>query len=168
MALKNLSPCEAEIAQGGRERIRLGTGTDFFAAFLKYSHRLGISSDAECMLDHVELRAPVPIAVEVVRRSVYDLGLDSGGYFKSIMARVTHRRQECPPELGPQFCLQHLDWRKGEKLYIAMKPIVVSGCPCIFSVREDHGLLWLTTDAADDRSYFSADSTFLLTAPRTQ
>lgn len=167
---KELPLSGSEIELNHCEKLKLGTGpasgSDFRREFLR-QHNLAISPDADDMLAHPAFAvAKVQIEIKAVQRSVADLGLERGGHFRSIMVHALQKGlQLCPPELALQRCLQCGRFRKGEKLHIAMRPIVVSGHPHIFTVMEVSGWLWLTTDAGHDRSFYSADSIFAFVEP---
>jgi hypothetical protein len=106
--------------------------------------------------------------VSTVRLRVADLGFPEGAFTREIIgsdgdrdlfgnpAPFTGGRSRqlglelCPPDLGPYLRLEYTDQPRGERLYVAMKPIMSSdGEPRIFVV--EHSSAGLSLDAARAR-----------------
>lgn len=106
--------------------------------------------------------------VTTVRVRVADLGFPEGALTREIIgsdgdrdifgnsAPFTGGRRSqlglelCPPDLGPYLRLEYADQPLGERLYVAMKPIMASdGEPRIFVV--EHSSAGLSLDAAHAR-----------------
>ncbi|PIT92392.1 MAG: hypothetical protein COU08_02710 [Candidatus Harrisonbacteria bacterium CG10_big_fil_rev_8_21_14_0_10_42_17] len=86
--------------------------------------------------------------VDLVVRSVNELGFPEGALYDTIIARARERGLDlCPAEVDPQLKLQYTDQPMDEWLHIAMEPITdMIGNLRIFFVGHDEDGRWLSTD----------------------
>jgi hypothetical protein len=117
------------------------------------------------------------VQVHTARLRVVDLGFPQGALTREIIgtdedrdlfghvAQFTGGRYRqmglelCPPDLGPCLRMDYADQPRGERLHIAMKPIVTSdGEPRIFVVEHTaEGLLLNAARARHDDQWFPDD-----------
>ena len=83
--------------------------------------------------------------VDLVAVSVAELGFQNGASRSDIYMRALELGLElCPPEVGPQLCLQYKAQPMDEWLLIGMEPIAGSGGSLgVFYVGHDGRSLWL-------------------------
>ncbi len=108
------------------------------------------------------------IEVDLVRRSVRDLGFDHSTQLPELYAAATGTGLElCPEEVGPQLRLKYLDQPEGETLHIGMNPRVVPGfiLPFHYRLQHSHEKLWMEWSYEDDYTYY-ADEIFVFIQPR--
>lgn len=112
--------------------------------------------------------------VKLVNVSMADLGFKKGDRYENICAKAEEEfgLGDCPNEVSPKLRLKYKDQPKGEKLNIAMEPIINSnGCPSIFRLehrdRSDHGhgsALWLNARNVHPNSFCFYHSRFIFLA----
>lgn len=88
------------------------------------------------------------IAIDLIVKSVSELGFDEGANFDQIcQAAQKIGLIKCPAEAGPQLRLQHTDQPEGEWLVVAMDSITDSaGDPRMFLVGHNDRGRWLVGD----------------------
>ncbi len=86
-----------------------------------------------------------PEEIELVRRSVKDLGLTGTPTTDEVYTRAQELGLElCPAEVGPHLRLTYTDQPMGEWFYIGMKQVSDRyGDPRVFSLALDGGGVWL-------------------------
>ena len=118
--------------------------------------------------------------VRTVRLRVIDLGFPQGALTREIIGTDEDRNlfghvapftggryrqmglELCPPDLGPCLRTDYPDQPRGERLYIAMKPIATSdGEPRIFIVEHTAEGLSLSTAPARHDDHWSPDDLFV-------
>ena len=131
---KALAPlCPPEVAQQGFaiwKTIKLGTGlktADDFRVAIKAAG-MYISEWGNDILGKPAFTAnSEETEVDLVVVSNADLGFKDGAKVKDTYARALEIGLElCPNEVGPQLLLQYTDQPNGERLLIAMEPIIDS------------------------------------------
>ena len=128
--------------------IKLGTGlktADDFCKTLK-DNGFNISGWANDILRKPAFTvAAEETEVELVKVTVAELGFKRGARHEQTYERAKEFGLElCPPEVGPQLRLQYQDQPNGERILVAMEPIIVSdGDPDVFSVERYVSGLWL-------------------------
>jgi hypothetical protein len=141
--------------------LTIGTGLTDANAF-RIAHKRAncrIGDYADQLLGKITI-AKEPIALDLVRVSVAELGFKDGAYLKDIYARA---QQElglmlCPAEVGPQLRLAYLDQPLGEWLAVAMEPVADSdGNLRVFGVEQDDGGLWLHAYWGGSSGFWSPD-----------
>ena len=118
--------------------------------------------------------------VRTVRLQVVDLGFPEGALTREIIGTEADRDlfghvtpftggryrqlglELCPPDLGPQLRLDYQDQPRGERLYIAMKPIATSdGEPRIFVVEHTAEGVSLNAARARHDDHWPPDNLFV-------
>ena len=128
--------------------IKLGTGlktADDFRKTLK-DNGFNISGWANDILRKpVFTVAAEETEVELVKVTVAELGFKRGARHDQTYERAKELGLElCPPEVGPQLRLQYQDQPNGERILVAMEPIIVSdGDSDVFGVERVGSGLWL-------------------------
>ena len=104
--------------------------------------------------------------IDLVNISVRELGFDRATHYDAICARAKELGLElCPPEVGPQLRLQHLDQPLDEWLCVAMEPIRDSdGDLGVFLVERDDDGLWLSSDYGRPDTLWLPDDRFVFRA----
>jgi hypothetical protein len=117
------------------------------------------------------------VQVRTVRLRVADLGFPEGALTREIIGTDEDRNlfgqaapftggryrqlglELCPPDLGPHLRLEYADQPRGERVYLAMKPITTSdGGPRIFVVEHTaEGLSLNAARARHDDQWSSGD-----------
>lgn len=100
--------------------------------------------------------------VTLIRLTVADLGFRTSATTDQIFERAEALGLElCPPDTGPNYRLKYRNQTMGERLYIGMKPIIVSdGRPIVFSLERREDGLWLNGFWASPAYAWSPDSRF--------
>lgn len=95
--------------------------------------------------------------VELVACSVAELGFRNEATLEDIYARAQYLGLDlCPPEVGPQLCLQYMDQLMGEWFFIAMEPIAHSdGRLFLFSVIREGNVRHLRADSGDPDHFYN-------------
>jgi hypothetical protein len=147
----------------------LKTADDFHKALEKGGHVIG--SWGYGILGQLAFKvSETANYVELVKITVRELGFKNGATNAQINERAKELGLElCPNEVGPQLRLQYKDQPKGERILVAMEPIVGFGtCPWLFSVeRNPDGVSYLRRNDGDPRTYWEdADVLFVFVRPR--
>ncbi len=124
---------------------------------------------AETLLDNLTLAlASKPIAVDLVIRTVEELGFKSGAYYWQICARAIELGLElCPVEVGPMLRLVYCDQPREGPLCIASEAIIGSSNDRnIFTVRHGAGGLWLDWYDVGTNDVFATTRRFVFVLPR--
>ena len=77
----------------------------------------------------------------------------------------------CPAEVGPRLREQYLNQPKGEKLVIAMRPVVMAVDPHSFHIVRDgdDNKMWLSSNYTSNGDYFwCRDYQFIFRRPRVK
>ncbi|TSC83207.1 MAG: hypothetical protein G01um101419_173 [Parcubacteria group bacterium Gr01-1014_19] len=104
--------------------------------------------------------SPKETEIDLVKLTVAQLGLTSGGTREQIYAKAKEPGLEtCPAEVGPQLRLQYQDQPYGEWILVGMEPIAGSdGLPRVFGVGLSSGVRWLNAyDGYADDFWFPED-----------
>ena len=106
---------------------------------------------------------PGAIEVELVVASVAELGFKNSAKFSAICSRIRELGYDlCPNEVGPQLRLQYKNQPRGERLIIAMEPIVALGSYLgVFEVIHDMNGLWISSDSGHPDSLWPDKSLFV-------
>lgn len=112
--------------------------------------------------------APKPTAVDLVIRTVEELGFETGAHYRQICARaIKLGLQLCPVEVGPMLRLIYCDQPYGEPLFIATDAILGSANDQnIFKIRCGAGGLWLDWYPVDTMEVWHQGRRFVFMAPR--
>ena len=146
--------------------IKLGTGLQTADDFRKAVKSAGmeIGDWANDILGNSSFTvAESEMEVELVVCSVAELGFKDGATRKDIYVRAEELGLHiCPPEVGPQLCLQYMDQQKGEGLVIAMEPITVSGGHLyLFDIAHDDVARWLSVGYGGPVSFWDGSYQFV-------
>lgn len=97
--------------------------------------------------------------LELVQVTVAELGFPEGATRKEIYeAALAAGLNLCPPEVGPQLCLQYPDQSLNEWMQIGMDPIAYSdGNLHVFSVGHNDDGRWLHSNSGNPGSRWDAD-----------
>lgn len=103
--------------------------------------------------------ADQPIELSIVAPTVAELGFKDRARYTDICQRGLDLGYGlCPPELGPQVCLQYRRLRIGDVFWLAMEALCnSSGIPCIFSIERDNNGQWLGASYTDHDSSYNLD-----------
>lgn len=103
------------------------------------------------------------IEVELVQVDNTTLGFKEGCPLRDSYKRARKLGLElCPHEVGPQLRLQYNDQPKDEWLFIAMRPIAVSGGRLsVFSVEHGGSCLWLHGDVGHPDKFVDGNQRFV-------
>ena len=128
--------------------IKLGTGLKTADDFRRALEDVGvnISDWANDILGKPAFTvASEETEVDLVKVTVAELGFKKGARHDQIYERVKKLGLElCPAEVGPQLRLQYQDQPNGERILVAMEPIIASdGYPLVFNVGRGESGLWL-------------------------
>jgi hypothetical protein len=106
--------------------------------------------------------------LDLVRRSVAELGFKDGAKYSDICAKAVELGLElCPNEVGPALRLQYKDQPRGEWFRVAMEPLTDSG-GYLHVFRLEHGEdgVWLYGGYGHPDDFWSSDSVFVFGRPR--
>jgi hypothetical protein len=151
------------ITRGTRHK----TAEDFRAALQAAGCYLGDSADD--ILGSAAFRcADQESELDLVVRSVADLGLGASASYQNICARACELGLElCPAEVGPQLRLQYLNQPFTHWLQIAMEPLIhSSGRFVIFSVDRSFGGRYLGTRYSSPDGICYSPQRFVFAKPR--
>ncbi|MDO8466860.1 MAG: hypothetical protein Q7S83_01835 [bacterium] len=106
---------------------------------------------------------PKEIEIDLVKMTVAQLGLPSGGTREQIYAEAKELGLDrCPAEVGPQLRLQYQDQPYGEWILVGMEPISdSSGYPFVFCVEPDGGGHWLHASDGDAGRFWDPDDVWV-------
>ena len=106
--------------------------------------------------------------VKLVKLTVRESGFKEGATTKEIYERAQELGLKlCPAEVGPQLRLQYLDQPKGERLGVAMKPILDSGGDLlVFDVEHDVVGRYLRCDYGDPDDYWLAGNSWVFVSSK--
>jgi hypothetical protein len=150
--------------------INLGTGlktTDDFRKALE-SAGFKISSWASGILGMPDFTvASEEVTIDLARVTVAELGFEEETTLDQIYERAKWLGLKiCPPEVGPQLCLQYPDQPTGEKILIGMKPIAgPEDSLNVFNVMND-SQRWLHSYWDANPGHWSPSSQWVFRLPR--
>jgi hypothetical protein len=86
---------------------------------------IGVDGNARRLIESMHVQAFGPEIIRTVRLRVKDLGIKDDS---PLLFEVYQRANElgivlCPPEVGPQYSLQHTDQTEGKFVYLGMESI---------------------------------------------
>ena len=102
--------------------------------------------------------SPSPKSLNLGFVTVGELGFHGGAKWSNILkaAQNSSSLSLCPPEVGLQLRLQYLNQPIGEKLFVAMKPIVSDGgYPMIFELSNSNSGLLINCEIASSEGNYS-------------
>lgn len=151
-----------------QKTIELGTGLKTTTDFVKAIEKQGGQAidRAKDIIGTPEFFLTVAVEKErkekLIILSVADLSFKDGATIKDIYEQAKKLGLElCPPETGPQLCLQYNNQPLGEWVLIGMKAICASdGYPRVFRVGRDVGGPWLGDIYGKSGNFYDSDYCF--------
>ncbi len=119
------------------ESLQIGGKTSKELQELTGKNQVTINFQAKDMLDASEfVTSKQPERIDLIRLTVEDLGSGERLTVQEIYARALELGLElCPPTVGPEYRLAHLDQPVDDWVAVGMKPISgKDGYPCVFTV----------------------------------